>query len=77
MVLGPGGASSGYQAHRAENRPRQQADVQVDRMDPEEEKRLRAQPKAKRKKRKSMITANLSGTRYDVSKCSTFLYLLL
>ncbi|KAL4235786.1 Tubulin polyglutamylase ttll7 [Mactra antiquata] len=69
MVLGPSGAANGYQSHQTENRLRQQqlqADVHVDRMETEEEKRLRAQPKAKRKKRRNMITANLSGTRYDV-----------
>ena len=68
MVLGPAGPMSGYQSHvRAENRPRQ-SDVNVERVDNDDEKRLRSQPKVKRKKRKNMITANLSGTRYDVSK---------
>lgn len=65
MVLGPGGPSSGYQSHaRPENR-HQSSDVS---MDYDQDKRLRTQSKAKRKRRRNMITANLSGTRYEVSK---------
>ncbi|XP_045158569.1 tubulin polyglutamylase TTLL7-like [Mercenaria mercenaria] len=66
MVLGPGGPSSGYQSHvRPENRQRQ-TDMTMERMDYDDDKRQRSQAKTKRKKRRNMITANLSGTRYDV-----------
>lgn len=65
MVLGPGGAATGYQSHtRPENR--QRSEVVMERIDREEDRRQRVQPKTKRRRKRNMITANLSGTRYEV-----------
>lgn len=66
-MLGPGGPASGYRSHVQEER-QQRHELHLDRTDLDEDKRLKNQPKAKRKRRRNMITANLSGTRYEVSK---------
>jgi len=67
MVLGPAGPATGYRSHLLEEKSHRQ-EFQPERADLDEERRLRGQPKAKRKRRRNMITANLSGTRYEVSK---------
>ena len=71
LVLGPAGPGSAYRSHRQEDLnplANLKTESQRERYDHEEEKRPRSQPKTKRKKRRNMITANLSGTRYEVSK---------
>ncbi|XP_052777435.1 tubulin polyglutamylase TTLL7-like isoform X2 [Mya arenaria] len=69
--LGTGLGTTGSTNHRTQpvnergDTHRHDAD-KVDQNILDEERRLRNQPKAKRKRRKNMITANLNGTRYDV-----------
>lgn len=74
MVLGPAGPSSGFRSHLQDER-HHRSEFHPDRNDLDDERRLRGQPKAKRKRRRNMITANLSGTRYEVSKYVLALFL--
>ena len=74
MVLGPGGMASGYKSHRNEERLMNK-DVHVERIDREveEQRRLKSQQRSRKKKRRNMISANLSGTRYEVGEYIFFL----
>ena len=69
MVLGPGGMSSGYKSHRNEDKLINN-DVHVERInrEVEEQRRLKSQQRSRKKKKRNMISANLSGTRYEVGK---------
>lgn len=77
MVLGPGGMSAGLKSHRNEEAGFKSQrvddrllnnDIHVERInrEVEEQRRLKSQQRSRRKKKRSMISANLSGTRYEV-----------
>ena len=80
MVLGPGGMAAGLKSHRSEEagfksqRPEDRLlnnDIHVERINRqvEEQRQLKTQqPRSRRKKKRSLISANLSGTRYEIGK---------
>ena len=79
MVLGPGGMSAGLKSHRNEEAgfKSQRADdrllnndIHVERINRQvdEQRQLKSQQRSRRKKKRSLISANLSGTRYDIGK---------
>ena len=69
MVLGPGGMSTGFKSHRNEEQQINK-DVHVERInrEVEEQRRLKAKQRSGKKKKRNLISANLSGTRYEVGK---------